>query len=178
MSKKITKEAIRVLLNDRRTPILQITNLIKQYMLQPEIRGPLLNHLRKQYLNNKEYNVLKWFIEYNEELVCKTALCSTKYSAQILLKTVWQMLPELHIELAKNIRENIILDEPNKKVLSREERLIKQAEIMRAAKARKREERLKAENKEIKKEPLEKVEQPKKELTEEEIERIKWLRKL
>lgn len=145
MRKTITKEHVRALLNNRDTNILYITTILKQYFLQPQVKNPLLNKLRKHYLNNQVKNIPKWFIEENIGLVSNTALCQTKYKAQILLKTVWQMLGELQSELITNIKNNIILDEPENKLLTKLERQRKQAELMRAAKARKREERLKLE---------------------------------
>ena len=149
MRKTITKEHVRALLNNSDTNILHITTTLKQYFLQPQVKNPLLNKLRKHYLNNQVKNIPKWFIEENIELVSNTALCQTKYKAQILLKTVWQMLGELQSELITNIKNNIILDEPENKLLTKLERQRKQAELMRAAKARKREERLKLEKENI-----------------------------
>lgn len=149
MRKTITKEHVRALLNNSDTNILHITTTLKQYFLQPQVKNPLLNKLRKHYLNNQVKNIPKWFIEENLELVSNTTLCQTKYRAQILLKTVWQMLGELQSELITNIKNNIILDEPENKLLTKLERQRKQAELMRAAKARKREERLKLEKENI-----------------------------
>lgn len=177
----ITKEQIRTLLNNNSTPVLQITHALKKYFLQPENKNVLLNNFRRYYLNEEEKNIIKWFVEDYEELVSNTALCRTKYASQMLLKTVWQMLPELQIELIKNIKESIILEEPDKKQLSKEERLQKQAAIMREAKAKKRAEKLEIEAKLKKAEEAKKQnnkEKPKQKFSEEINERLEWLKKL
>lgn len=142
METNINADDVKLILNNKQLTILEVINVLKRYFLQPEVKNKLLNTLRLKHLENKDknLNVIKWFIEEYQPLVYKTALCPTEYAAQTLLKTLWPTLG-LGNELLYNIRNNIILEEPKPVKLTKEERLARQAEIMREAKARKKREK-------------------------------------
>lgn len=183
-------EELRAILNNYHTQFNYVLQQTKKFFNQPEIRNPLINTIKDRallYGKLTPIQLLKWFVEEAEDYVSNTTLCNTKYKTQTFLKTVWET-SQFGTLVIHNIRNNVDLPIPNQEPevpLTREEQLKLQAERMRAAKSKKREERLKAEQlvKQKELEAKQKVNEVKpinnnQKYTKEQLEHIEWLRNL
>lgn len=161
-------------------PINYRLNGVKKYYLNEEVKNPLVNRLVKKAREHKDFktlDLLKWFIEYQKYIIKGTPYDVDEKTQNTFLRMMWEA-SGLGPEVIKQLRDGTLLPEINKGPETPEEkkaRLRLQAKRMREAKLAKK----KAEEAQAKSVVVQPTPQPQaKKLSEEEIERIQWLRKL
>jgi len=181
----MTREDIKELLNKQYINIQIVRTRLIEYILESPNKERIINHIVTAAKNKRKFtntDLFKFFFEATEDLVKDTRHIKTVYSAQTLLKTVWDT-SNINQLVINNIRDNFkLFDIEEPKELTREEQLVLQAQRMREAKAKKAAER-KAKKaaeqqrklKEVK--PTEPVVQQSK-YTKEQLEQIELLRNL
>ena len=183
----MTSVEVRDILNKPQLHFNVAVRTLTDYILQPVKKVIVVNYIvsrAKQTKNFTTIDLLKFFIEKTEYLTENTRLCKTKYASQMLLKSTWET-SRLQQVVIQQIRNNYaMLEAEPEKELTKKEKQILQAKLMREAKAKKAEERRKLEQakKQAKlKQEVEdkvKVKETKSKYSEEQLNQIELLKNL
>lgn len=184
----MTKDQVTKLLSNRNTNFYVAVNALKEYISEPSIKAGALNAIVSKAKNNKGFtgmDLFKYFYDHFKNLTEGTQYCPLLYNSQMLLKTVWET-SQFQNAVVMQIRNGYRIIEIKKEdidaLTEKELRLRRQAEIMRAAKAKKAAEQkaLDDTKKQIKMEKFEQkqVQATAKKLTPEQEEQIRLLKNL
>jgi hypothetical protein len=145
----MTKDEVKVLLGNRRNNFYHVVNGLVKYVNVYENKVNIINEIVLKAKANKGFtsvDLYKFFYEALKDLVEGTVYCKSKYNAQMLLKSVWETARFQNIVVTQIRNKYAIVRLPQKEEQAesgkdpeteRQKQLRKQAEVMRAAKARK-----------------------------------------
>lgn len=161
----MNREDIRKLLNAETTQFHTIVNTLVKHILEPNIKAQIANAVvKKAKETNKrsQTDLFRIFFDGMRSLVKDTRMCSNLYAEQMMLKTVWERsrFQALVIRMIKSnlllrvnesevkeleVKELEVKEKPARKKRrktletheERKARLKRQADLMRAAKAKK-----------------------------------------
>lgn len=182
------KVQISKILSKRYNNFYQVVNDLTDYLKNYHVQAEVLNSIVLKAKANKGFttvDLFKYFYEAMKDTVEGTVYCPSKYNAQMLLKSVWETSRFLNLVLLQ-IKKGYAIIEVEAPAVTEEdktaERLKRQAEIMRAAKARKAAERKAIEDANRQKKQRVKAEKKEavttKKLTPEQEEQIRLLKNL
>jgi hypothetical protein len=156
----MNKEELRTKLNHPGINFNSALYLLRKFVLEDINKAIILNYMVKELEKRKKENVELFHIFYDATklLVRKTKICKDIRSEQNLLAMLWESV-QFHkyvVDMVKrgykllpvNLKEGQTLEDKKveeERPLTKREKQIKQAELMRQAKAKKREEQLKRE---------------------------------
>jgi len=152
----MVKSEVKQLLNNRQANFQFVLKGVGDYVRSLTVFAPTVNKIIKKAQTKQNLASMDLFVFFYEEmkdLVEGTKYCPNKYSAQMLLKSVWEHV-QLQTFIVQQIRKGYVLleepedievieEKPKKKTKKKEtpeekkERLKRQAEAMRIAKAKK-----------------------------------------
>lgn len=189
----MTKQEVRDVLNNPKANFHYVIGLLTRYFLEDPVKSIMINSIvssAKGKKNLTSIDLFKFFYEYAEDVVSKTRMSSSKYSNQMLLKSVWENAHIQNIvvsQVRKGYKMFPVSEEDFKEIKEqqRKERLKRHAALMRKAKAKKRAEKLAKEKAAQKPQEkgVETAQKPRekgagKKFTNEQLEQIEMLRRM
>jgi hypothetical protein len=151
------KTELRELLNKPQANFTVVVRELVAYVLASPVKEEIANYIITKAKSIKSFTIMDLviaFIEKTSDLVVNTRFCTSVYATQMLLKSVWEQarFSTLVIEQIKKNYALFTIQPKVELVTTKDEKLARQAKLMREAKAKKAEEKHKQEQ--IKVQPL------------------------
>lgn len=190
------KDEVKTILNTQSLPYLYMLDSMVKYVLSPEVKPVIVNYVVKEARARKNNisssYMLQLFYSAIRPIISNTVLCKNQQNEQLFASAIWEksQLNTLVISMLRSNSPLLPVSKEEKETLTKEQRLAKQAALMRAAKERKRQERLREEQRQkaaktnqnkvpvVKQQSQAPTNQEKRKISKEDLERIEFLRNL